>query len=158
MVIKDNNISEEIWSTFLSNIKSEGNLCVKCIMDIGHFYLHVEVLKVDEFKNMDVTELSNNEAKNEFFKLLSFPLQGICRHYLKKIMSKNCKICCCRVMKRLGGEWTMNNHHQVDGDKWVCLDHILARDRCIIYSFGIRDDWSFEDQMDLLGGEKDICN
>ena len=98
-----NNISEEIWSTFLSNVKSEGNLCVKCIMDIGHFYLHVEVLKVDEFKNMDVTELSNNEAKNEFFKLLSFPLQGICRHYLKKIMSKNCKICCCRVMKRLGG-------------------------------------------------------
>ena len=56
-------------------------------------------------------------------------------------------------MKRLGGEWTLNNHQQVDGDKWVCLDHILARDRCIIYSFGIRDDWSFEDQMDLLGGE-----
>ena len=102
MVIKDNrykllklsshdfnNISEEIWSTFLSNIKSEGNLCVKCIMDIGHFYLHVEVLKVDEFKNMDVTELSNNEAKNEFFKLLSFPLQGICRHYLKRLWINN---------------------------------------------------------------------
>ena len=71
----------------------------------------------------------------------------------EKINEKNCKICCFRVMKRLGGEWTMNNHHQVDGDKWVCLDHILARDRCIIYSFGIRDDWSFEDQMDLLGGE-----
>ena len=102
MVIKDNrykllklsshdfnNISEEIWSTFLSNIKSEGNLCVKCIMDIGHFYLHVEVLKVDEFKNMDVTELSNNEAKNEFFKLLSFPLQGICRHYLNRLWINN---------------------------------------------------------------------
>ena len=59
-------------------------------------------------------------------------------------------------MKRLGGEWTMNNHHQVDGDKWVCLDHILARERCLIYSFGIRDDWSFEDQMDLLGGKENI--
>ena len=133
---------------------------MECVMYyLGHFYLHVEVLKVDEFINMDVTELSNNEAKNEFFKLLSFPLQGICRHYLKRSMRKNYKICCCRVMKRLGGEWTMNNHHQVDGDKWVCLDHILARERCIIYSFGIRDDWSFEDQMDLLGGENNIiCN
>ena len=62
-------------------------------MPLGHFYLHVEVLKVDEFINMDVTELSNNEAKNEFFKLLSFPLQGICRHCLKKLMRirhKNC--------------------------------------------------------------------
>ena len=66
---------------------------MECVMYyLGHFYLHVEVLKVDEFINMDVTELSNNEAKNEFFKLLSFPLQGICRHYLKRLWINNKKL------------------------------------------------------------------
>ena len=54
-------------------------------VNLRHLNLRVEVLKVDDFKNMDVTELSNQEAKNEFFKLLSFPLQGICRHYLKRL-------------------------------------------------------------------------
>ena len=54
-------------------------------VNLRHLNLRVEVLKVDDFKNMDVTELSNYEAKNEFFKLLSFPLQGICRHYLKRL-------------------------------------------------------------------------
>ena len=55
-------------------------------VNLRHLNLRVEVLEVDDFKNMDVTELSNHEAKNEFFKLLSFPLQGICRHCLKKLM------------------------------------------------------------------------
>ena len=54
-------------------------------VNLRHSNLRVEVLKVDDFKNMDVVELSNQEAKNEFFKLLSFPLQGICRHYLKRL-------------------------------------------------------------------------
>ena len=55
-----------------------------------------------------------------------------------------------RVLKRIGGHW---DWRQVDGDKFICLDHILARDSgpCIIYSFGIANDWEFEDQMDSLG-------
>ena len=55
-----------------------------------------------------------------------------------------------RVLKRIGGHW---DWRQVDGDKFICLDHILARDTgpCIIYSFGIANDWEFEDQMDSLG-------
>ena len=52
----------------------------------------------------------------------------------------------------MAGTWTL--HKQVDGDKFVCMDQILARDQCVIYSFGLANDWAFEDQMDLLG----TCN
>ena len=40
---------------------------------------------------------------------------------------------------------------QVDGDKFVCLDLILNKESCIVYSFGVANDWTFEDQMDNLG-------
>ena len=51
-------------------------------------------------------------------------------------------------MKRVGGQWL---EKQVDGDKFVCFDSILSKQSCIVYSFGISNDWSFEDQMDDLG-------
>ena len=48
---------------------------------------------------------------------------------------------------------TMNK--QIDGDKFICFDNLLKRkitpETCIIYSFGISSDWSFEDHMDKLG-------
>ena len=55
---------------------------------------------------------------------------------------------------------------QVDGDKFVCLDLILDKDSCIVYSFGVARDWTFEDQMDNIGvilihrecGDRDYCH
>ena len=58
------------------------------------------------------------------------------------------------ILKRVGGTWfnsLPSQHHQVDGDKFVCLDDLLEKEDCIIYSFGIKDDWTFEDQMDSFG-------
>ena len=59
------------------------------------------------------------------------------------------------VLKRVGGTWfnsLPSQHHQVDGDKFVCLDDLLQKeDDCIVYSFGIKDDWTFEDHMDSFG-------
>lgn len=45
----------------------------------------------------------------------------------------------------------MFNRQQVDGDKFICLDDILIQDHCIVYSFGVNDEWSFEDMMDVIG-------
>ena len=44
-----------------------------------------------------------------------------------------------------------NKRKQVDGDKFVCLDQILKKDSCIVYSFGVSNDWTFDDQMDNTG-------
>ena len=41
-----------------------------------------------------------------------------------------------------------------DGGKFVCFDDLdiwTDEGNCLIYSFGISNDWSFEDQADLLG-------
>ena len=59
-----------------------------------------------------------------------------------------------RVLKRVGGQWHFGGpgqHHQVDGDKFICLDPLLNKDSCIVYSFGVAGDWTFEDQMDSIG-------
>ena len=52
-----------------------------------------------------------------------------------------------RTLKRIGGEWRTDNHPAVDGDKYVCMDRIISSSPCLIYSYGIRDDWTFEDYM-----------
>ena len=44
-----------------------------------------------------------------------------------------------------------NKRKQVDGDKFVCLDPLLSKESCLVYSFGVANDWTFEDQMDDLG-------
>ena len=59
-----------------------------------------------------------------------------------------------RVLKRVGGHWVTGEgkrRKQVDGDKFVCLDQILNKDSCIVYSFGVSNDWTFDDQMDNTG-------
>ena len=41
-----------------------------------------------------------------------------------------------------------------DGDKVLCVDTIfqeLKNDNCLVYSFGIANDWSFEKSMAQIG-------
>ena len=43
---------------------------------------------------------------------------------------------------------------QLDGAKKICFDdlHIAIKsDSCLIYSFGLADDWTFEEHMARLG-------
>ena len=60
----------------------------------------------------------------------------------------------CQELKRFGGRYINGCGQYPDGHKYVCMDDIL-RDietgNCLVYSFGIADDWSFEDVMDNLG-------
>ena len=44
-----------------------------------------------------------------------------------------------------GGFWDVKRY---DGNKYICFDDLLLRSEpCIIYSFGINDDISFEQTM-----------
>jgi hypothetical protein len=61
-----------------------------------------------------------------------------------------------RVLKRIGGQWLDWPDlpaHAVDGDKFVCMDDLILGKPCLIYSFGIANDWTFEDFMDYRGCE-----
>jgi len=92
---------------------------------------------VDEILQLDssVKNMSEPEAMEKFYKFLAFPHQGVCK-----------------VLKRIGGKWlTAHSAIQVDGDKFICLDSIIMKAPCLIYTFGIADDWTFEDLMDDMG-------
>merc|ERR1711874_265884 len=94
---------------------------------------------VDEVLNLDPKSMTETDAMFKFYKIVSLPVQGVCR-----------------VLKRIGGQWLDwpdLSAHAVDGDKFVCMDYIILGKPCLIYSFGIRDDWTFEDFMDYRGCE-----
>ena len=39
----------------------------------------------------------------------------------------------------------------MDGDKFVCMDDFQSNDTCLVYSFGIANDWTFEDFITQFG-------
>ena len=59
----------------------------------------------------------------------------------------------CMVIKKFGGNWNPDMKI-VDGEKPVCLDkiyHDLQNGNCLVYSFGVGDEFSFEVAMADLG-------
>jgi hypothetical protein len=67
---------------------------------------------------------------------MNFPLQSICA-----------------VSKFFGGQW-VSAYGCIDGNKFVCLDNFyedVKRGECLIYSFGVAGDWTFEEAMASMG-------
>lgn len=60
----------------------------------------------------------------------------------------------CGLTHDFGGVM-VRNPSSLDGNKAICLDpHVAPKTgSCIVYSFGVRDDWSFEELMEKYGCE-----
>ena len=59
----------------------------------------------------------------------------------------------CMVIKKFGGHWS-SVAKIIDGQKPVCLDKIykdIQSGKCLVYSFGVGDDFTFETAMAGLG-------
>jgi len=89
---------------------------------------------VTRLVDLNVEELSDSVAMDTVYQLVAQPLQGVCR-----------------TLKRFGGAWVVV-HNAFDGDKFICLDQI-REPNCLVYSFGINNEWSFEDMADHMGCE-----
>ena len=74
---------EDQLNVFLSNIRSEGKYMFVELCQMAESYLYVvENTNIETIINQNVEKLSNVAAKLRFFKLLSLPLQSICRYQL----------------------------------------------------------------------------
>ena len=59
----------------------------------------------------------------------------------------------CQLRYRIGGMY-LSGCHVYDGQKYVCMDELMediANNECIVYSFGIGGDWTFEDTIGAFG-------
>ena len=59
----------------------------------------------------------------------------------------------CSTKVKMGGQYILGCH-AMDGHKYVCMDDLVMdfkNKECVVYSFGIRDDWAFEDMMASFG-------
>ena len=59
----------------------------------------------------------------------------------------------CTTKVKMGGQYILGCH-AMDGHKYVCMDDLVMdfkNKECVVYSFGIRDDWAFEDMMASFG-------
>lgn len=58
----------------------------------------------------------------------------------------------CRLSNDFGGAMALFG---IDGQKAVCLDTEVRpiKGKCLVYSFGVNNEWSFEDTMDEYGCE-----
>ena len=57
------------------------------------------------------------------------------------------------------GSWT-NKYGSNDGLKFICLDSLhkdIKSGKCLVYSFGLSDNWSFEGDMASLGCKIGRC-
>jgi len=90
-----------------------------------------DIAQVSALLKVNVENLENEEAMERFYSEVSTPMQGVCQ-----------------TLKRVGGNW-WPHWKAVDGDKFICFDSFNPSS-CLIYSFGISNDWSFEDYMGEL--------
>ena len=78
----------------------------------------------------------SDEIRNTFYEVMNFPLQAVCT-----------------ASKFFGGIW-ISAYGCIDGNKFVCLDNFyedVKRGKCLIYTFGVAGDWSFEQEMASMG-------
>ena len=75
-------------------------------------------------------------AQEDYYKLISKPHQNACT-----------------ILKRISGTWTSKCGFN-DGEKLICMENLyrdMQNDTCLVYSFGLQDDWDFEVFLAKLG-------
>ena len=94
----------------------------------------VELIKSVSFENLG-PEYDEN-LRSLFYDVISNPLGGICSS-----------------LKRFGGAYRKDCHYW-DGHKFVCVPELIKdirNDECLVYTFGVSNDWSFEAEIGEMG-------
>ena len=145
------------------------------VLDYGSLRGISEIQKIQNHKNSPLASYVENEAvidkqgiyrkfKKKLCKLDKSRLINLERFNFSKQKSEQIENTlhafimdptdtACKEKHRFGGDY-LSYCHYVDGGKYVCMDELIydiLNNECVIFSFGISDDWTFEDMMDDLG-------
>ena len=86
---------------------------------------------------------NNNAIKDDYYRTISRTSQNSCQ-----------------IVKQFGGRWSKDCGFE-DGEKIICMDTVyeaVKNGTCLVYSFGLADDWDFEISMASLGMDTYILN
>ena len=95
-----------------------------------------DAIKQKQLETTDFFMMSDKQIRHSFYQFLSQPEQTVCT-----------------ISKKIGGEW-IPSCAWYDGAKFVCLDKFkkaIEENKCLIYSFGLASDWSFEETLADMG-------
>ena len=92
--------------------------------------------KTELLKNIDFQSITNDELRDLFHQIIMNPHNGRCT-----------------ALQRFGGVYRSDCKYW-DGQKFMCMPDVyedIENNECLIYSFGIANDYSFEQALGLLG-------
>ena len=92
--------------------------------------------KTERLKNVDSETQNSENLKNLFNNFVMSPYNGRCTN-----------------IQRFGGRY-LSMCHYWDGHKFLCIDEVhkdIEQNECLVYSFGVSDDWSFEKLLGRVG-------
>ena len=98
------------------------------------FLISQDQLRIKDIKSKN--QKNTFELKSQFYKSLNQPLQTTCK-----------------ILKKFGGTWGPGCG-QLDGEKMICMELLyedIKNNSCLVYSFGLGDDWVFELALAELG-------
>ena len=103
-----------------------------------------QLILQDYNRTEELTSLTSSESKKKY------EIKDLFYQSINKPLQMNCKI-----LKKFGGKWDPVPYCGFfDGEKMICMDFIyeaIQNGSCLIYSFGLGDNWDFEIAMAELG-------
>ena len=117
------------YSKYLTNKNKDANFFKKILCE-------ADKLRLSNIVDFDFQKFSDDYIEDAFHNILMDPTDTVCK-------SKH----------RIGGGYMVDCKY-TDGGKFICVDEWLkdvVKNECVVFSFGIAKDWTFEDMMDNIG-------
>ena len=109
---------------------------LKSFETVSNFICRSDKEKLQMLNNVNFEKQTSEFLQNLFYKLISNPVGGRCGN-----------------LQRVGGTY-LSGCHYWDGHKFVCMPELIQdieNNECLIYSFGVFNDWTFEKALGAMG-------
>jgi len=141
-----------IFLQFLAFLTSE----ILSDSELGHCHSkNAKELKIDQISEWSNRQIARQDKqrqkKNWNSHLIPSELETLQNYFYR--MTTEIFQSQCQIFKRISGKW-LGGCGFLDGEKLICMDGLyedVITNNCLVYSFGVGDDWDFEESMAELG-------